>query len=42
MIYMIEEEDNAQTEELTQSEEKEDEQNNVQDDVQVPMTFKKC
>ena len=39
MICMDEENDNAQTEEVTQSEEKEDEQNNVQDDAQVPMTF---
>ena len=39
MICMNEEEDNAQTEEVPQSEEKEDKQNNVQDDAQVPMTF---
>ena len=39
MICMNEEKDNAQTEEVTQSEEKEDEQNNVQDDAQVPMSF---
>ena len=36
---MDEENDNAQTEEVIQSEEKEDEQNNGQDDAQVPMTF---
>ena len=42
MICMNEEKDNAQAEEVTQSEEKEDVQNNVQDDVQVPMTFEKC
>ena len=39
MICMDEEKDNARTEEVTQSEEKEYEQNNVQDDAQVPMTF---
>ena len=39
MICMNEEKDSTQTEEVTQSEEKEDEQNNVQDDAQVPMTF---
>ena len=39
MICMDEEKENAQTEEVTQSEEKEDDQNNVQDDAQVPMTF---
>ena len=39
MICMNEEKDNARTEEVTQSEEKGDERNNVQDDVQVPMTF---
>ena len=39
MICMDEEKDNAQTEEVIQSEEKEDEQNNVQDDALVPMTF---
>ena len=39
MIFMDEEKDNAQTAEATQSEEKEDEQNNVQDDAQVPLTF---
>ena len=39
MICMDEEKDNAQTAEAAQSEEKEDEQNNVQDDAQVPMTF---
>ena len=33
MISMDEENDNAQTEEVIQSEEKEDEQNNVQDDA---------
>ena len=38
-ICMDEEKDNDQTEEVIQSEEKEDEQNNVQDDAQVPMTF---
>ena len=35
----MKEKTNACTEEVTQSEEKEDEQNNVQDDAQVPMTF---
>ena len=39
MICMNEEKDNARTGDVTQSEEKEDEQNNVQDDAQVPMTF---
>ena len=39
MICMDEEKENAQTAESTQSEEKEDEQNNVQDDAHVPMTF---
>ena len=39
MICMDEEKENAQTAEATQSEEKEDEQNNVQDDDQIPMTF---
>ena len=39
MICVNEEKDNAQTEEVIQSEEKEDEQSNVQDDAQVPMTF---
>ena len=39
MICMNEERDNARTEEVTQSEEKADKQNNVQDDAQVPMTF---
>ena len=39
MICMNEEKDNARTEEVTQSEEKADKQNNVQDDAQVPMTF---
>ena len=39
MICMDEEKENAQTEEVKQSEKKEDEQNNVQDDAQVPMTF---
>ena len=38
-IYMDEEKYNARTEEVTQSEEKEDEQNNGQDYAQVPMTF---
>ena len=39
MICMDEEKENAQTEEATQNEEKEDEQNNVQDDAQVTITF---
>ena len=39
MMWMNEEKDNAQTDEITQSEEKEDEQNNVQDEAPVPMTF---
>ena len=39
MICMDEEKENALTEEVTQNEEKEDEQNNVQDDAQVPTTF---
>ena len=39
MIYMNEEKDNARTEEVRQSEEKQDKQNNVQDDAQLPMTF---
>ena len=38
MMFMNEEKDKSQTEEGTQSEEKEDKQNNVQDDAQVPMT----
>ena len=39
MIYINEEKDNARTEEVRQSEEKQDKLNNVQDDAQVPMTF---
>ena len=39
MMCMVEEKDSAQTDEISQSEEKEDEQNNVQDDGHVPMTF---
>ena len=41
MICMDEETDkhNAETEEVIQSEEKEDEPNHVQDDAQVPMTY---
>ena len=39
MICMNEEKDNAQTEEVTQSEEIEDEQSNVEEDAQVPITF---
>ena len=39
IISMDEGKDNAQTEEVIQSEEKVDKQNNVQDDAQVPMTF---
>ena len=41
MMCMNEEKYNAQRDEITQNEEKEDKQNNVHDDAQVPMTFEK-